>query len=454
MSRIPDMTSGEKYSHSQNKALQAEDSRKRKQCMTTKAAEPEDLQVSFAWQLPSHDSTIWYYKLILYSASELFLASGKINLLSIIYQSEREHRTSKGWYLQTNGRSVPQQLVKIEQQQCHIHMICENLNVFHPQRNLENVVVDPNIRYNMGTSQKFPVHILTFLQRNEGDPAIKVRMPISSYLFPLMPLAQNFLPKLKSHLLCRVQAMLEQETHAFDDFHCVPMASDPGHSADLDETTHDFIFFKSDCIYHHKLLRFNFTTYAVRRKTDIVKPGMSQCNVMLISSDCADSSASNSHHFLYAQILGAYHANVVYTGPGMHDYKVRCFDFLWVQWYEDVDPGSCGWSNSSLDSVRFSSLNDNESFGFVDPVDILRGCHIIPAFSSSKRQEIRIDVSWCAKDSKDYKQYYIGRYAQQYHGEYGVDLDSLDFPTGIFLCDTIGASVLAIFMCIDRHMHC
>jgi len=174
-------------------------------------------------------------------------------------------------------------------------MIHENLNVFHPQRNLENVVVDPNTRYNMGTSQKFPVHILTFLQRNEGDPAIKVRMPISSYLFPLMPLAQYFLPKLKSHLLCHVQAMLEQETRAFNDFYCVPMASDPGHSADLDETACDFIFFKSDCIYHHKLLRFNFMTYAMW------------------------------------WILGTYHANVVYTGPGMHDYKACHFDFLWVQ---------------------------------------------------------------------------------------------------------------------------
>lgn len=227
-------------------------------------------------------------------------------------------------------------------------------------------------------------------------------------------LAQSFLPKLKKHLLPRIQAVLdsEQETTTFDNIPCISTA--PG---SFTETAHDFVFFKSDCIYRHKILRFNFTTYAVRRRTDIVNPGTSRHNVMLLA-DSANGSTSNSHPFLYARVLGAYHANVIYSGPGMQDYKARHFDFLWVRWYEVVDPGSSGWSNSTLDSVRFPPLHDNESFGFVDPKDVLRGCHIIPAFSAGKRPENRIDVSRCAKDSKDYKRYYIGRYAQQCHDGY------------------------------------
>jgi len=101
-------------------------------------------------------------------------------LISIIYQSEREHRTSKGRHVRTNGRSIPQQLSKIEQRQRRIRMIRENLNTSHLQRDPERINVDPNTRYNMGTSQNFPVHIPTFLQRNEGDPAIKVRRLIPS----------------------------------------------------------------------------------------------------------------------------------------------------------------------------------------------------------------------------------------------------------------------------------
>lgn len=174
-------TSGEKCSHSGTRVLQAKSSKTGQQCATTKAAEPENLQVPFAWWLPPHDSTIWYNRLILYSAGEFFLASGQMRcLISIIYQSEREHRTSKGRHVRTNGRSIPQQLSKIEQRQRHIRMIRENLNGSHLQRDPERITVDPNTRYNMGTSQNFPVHIPTFLQRNEGDPAIKVRVLISS----------------------------------------------------------------------------------------------------------------------------------------------------------------------------------------------------------------------------------------------------------------------------------
>jgi hypothetical protein len=38
----------------------------------------------------------------------------------------------------------------------------------------EDVTHDPGVQYNIGKSQKRPVHIPTFLQKNEGDPAIKV----------------------------------------------------------------------------------------------------------------------------------------------------------------------------------------------------------------------------------------------------------------------------------------
>jgi hypothetical protein len=219
-------------------------------------------------------------------------------------------------------------------------------------------------------------------------------------MFPLTPLAQNFSIKLKTHLLPRIQAKLQQETATLGGNPYIP----------VDETTRNFVFFKGDCIYHHKILRFNYTTYDVRRRTDIVKPGTSRCNVMLLA-DGDDGSASNSHHFLYARVLGAYHANVIYTGPGMQDHRARQFDFLWVRWYELVDPGTSGWSNSKLDSLCFPPLCHNESFGFVDPADVLRGCHVLPAFGSGKRQS-SIDISRCAKSSQDYKLYYIGRYVQ------------------------------------------
>jgi len=91
----------------------------------------------------------------------------------------------------------------------------------------------------------------------------------------------------------------------------------------------------------------------------------------------------------------------------MHDFEACCFDFLWVQWLEVVNPGFSGWSTSKLDLVHFPPMNKNDSFGFVDPKDVLHGCHILPAFTKGKQQEGGIGISHCAKDGKDYNQYFV-----------------------------------------------
>jgi hypothetical protein len=172
----------------------------------------------------------------------------------------------------------------------------------------------------------------------------------------------------------------------------------------LDDTASNSVYFKNESIYRHKIIRFNFTTYDMRRGTDIVKPEGPRCNIMLL----ADGSDPSNHHFLYARVLGAYHANVMYSGPGMQGFETRSLHFLWVRWYEVVHPESSGWNDSTLDMVRFPPMHEDTSFGFVDLNDVLRGCHILPAFAKGKRTA-NINVSRCAKDSKDYLLYYVGR---------------------------------------------
>ena len=121
-----------------------------------------------------------------------------------------------------------------------------------------------------------------------------------------------------------------------------------------------------------------------------------------------DGSDSSKHHFLYTRVLGAYHANVMYSGPGMQGFETRSLHFLWVRWYEVVDPGSSGWNNSMLDMVHFPPMHEDTSFGFVDLNDVLQECHILLAFVKGKCTT-NINVSCCAKNSKDYLLYYIGR---------------------------------------------
>jgi len=79
-----------------------------------------------------------------------------------------------------------------------------------------------------------------------------------------------------------------------------------------------------------------------------------------------------------------------------------------VRWYQVVDPGSSGWHNSTLDTVHFLPMHEDNSFGFVDLDDVLQGCHILPTFAKGKQEGANVNVSRCAKDTKDYLLYYVG----------------------------------------------
>ena len=93
---------------------------------------------------------------------------------------------------------------------------------------------------------------------------------------------------------------------------------------------------------------------------------------------------TGQHKFLYAHVLGVYHVNVVYTRPGMRDYEACCADFLWVRWYEVVDPMALGWKIRGLDHIHFPRMDEEDAFGFIDLKDVLCGCHILPRFAAGK----------------------------------------------------------------------
>jgi hypothetical protein len=207
---------------------------------------------------------------------------------------------------------------------------------------------------------------------------------------------------LRDHLLPRIQAVLEEEAKIHPELSRAVNLFPPS----LD-TTCNFVFFKHESLYQHKIIRVNYTTYDMRRGTDIVKAEGPRCNIMLLADG---SDSSNLHHFMYARVLGVYHVDVIYTGPGMQNFEARTFPMLWVRWYEVVDsnPGSSGWDSSTLDMLRFPPLHHDNSFGFVDPEVVLRGCHILPGFAKGKR-ESNVNVSRSAKDNKDYLLYYVGR---------------------------------------------
>ena len=162
------------------------------------------------------------------------------------------------------------------------------------------------------------------------------------------------------------------------------------------------VIFKGDHMYHHHLFRINYTTYDVLRAQDNINPWTDHCDIMMLVP------LESTHPFLYARILGIFHANVIYTSSGFKDYIARCLEFLWVGWFETIDVPA-GWEHMTLDSLKFIPMTQDDAYGFIDPTNILRGCHLIPAFASGRKHPDGVSVSWNARDGADWKHYYINR---------------------------------------------
>lgn len=167
------------------------------------------------------------------------------------------------------------------------------------------------------------------------------------------------------------------------------------------------VIFKGNRIYRHSLLRVNYTTYDLQRETEAVNPKTDHCDIMLLSQADGPERAE-THPFCYARVLGIYHANIIYTGPDSKDYQSRRIEFLWVRWFEVLDRPS-GWEHLALDVARFVPMASTNAFGFVDPADILRCSHLVPAFGSGKLHSDGISMSHLARDAEDWKHYYINR---------------------------------------------
>lgn len=173
------------------------------------------------------------------------------------------------------------------------------------------------------------------------------------------------------------------------------------------------IFFKNNRLYRHRIFRINYTTYDIRRSQDVINPHTSHRDIMVIRDDSGDlesgesKGVDSSDRFLYARVLGVYHANVVYTGLGSQDYKPRRMDFLWVRWFQPAVPG--GWNSRKLECIKFYPVKHEHAFGFLDPADVIRACHIIPRTAMGRLHVVDQGFSGLAKDKDDWQYYYVNR---------------------------------------------
>lgn len=101
---------------------------------------------------------------------------------------------------------------------------------------------------------------------------------------------------------------------------------------------------------------------------------------MLLSQE--DKSNEDFHPYWYARVVGIFHADVEYRPPGtMHRSKVEQMEFLWIRWFAQEKDYKAGWTARRLHRVGFLDATEDGAFAFLDPVEVIRGIHMIPAFA-------------------------------------------------------------------------
>jgi hypothetical protein len=179
------------------------------------------------------------------------------------------------------------------------------------------------------------------------------------------------------------------------------------HGRDFDEDriySHDErneLIIRDHRLYPHRRMRLNYTSYDVRLEQDAINTG-SHPDIVMLSKD--DSSP-----YWFARVIAIFHTEAIFRG------ETRKFHLLYVRWFGEDSEHPFRWENRQLPRVGFIPDNhtaDTAPFGFVDPLDVVRSVHLIPAFAEGKTDEL-LGPSQARSESEkdaDWNFYYVNMY--------------------------------------------
>ncbi|KAJ7053101.1 hypothetical protein C8F01DRAFT_1330682 [Mycena amicta] len=256
---------------------------------------------------------------------------------------EAEHRRLKQFYKRTNRNQPEAQIARHVRRQQLLKAIEKKQGrralALSADANEPLPKTNPHERYQVSHSTRFPEDLSQFVNENAGDPAV-----------------EDFIPKLKNHLLARILGGDEEE--------------------DFNEDDRDTLLIFNNRIYKHKTIRFNYTTYDMRRKQDSCNP-RTQADVMVLNPSA--DKAKNPYWF--TRITGIIHLQVLHKGPRSKSQALQTFDVLTVRWFgADDRQKKWGLHVNRNPRIGFVPADSESAFGFVDPAAVLRACHIVPAF--------------------------------------------------------------------------
>ena len=135
------------------------------------------------------------------------------------------------------------------------------------------------------------------------------------------------------------------------------------------------LHFINNHIYRHKVLHVNYTTYNLHRAQDSLN-SRTHADVMVLSHE----DIENPHPYWYARIIRIFHVDIWYVGLEMWAPAPKRIDFLWVRWFARNRNLKAGRAVCRLPCIGFYPHDEPEGFGFINPKQVIRGVHLIPAF--------------------------------------------------------------------------
>ncbi|KAJ6582167.1 hypothetical protein B0H19DRAFT_927963 [Mycena capillaripes] len=320
-------------------------------------------------------------------------------------QGELSHRLVKRFYARSNKRNVGPQIAGREQKQRVLRKTNQRMRdaasaaavaqtTAEPDRPADSdptsppiqkstnqtlwpededlPLTPPRVHHHISESKRNFLNVFEFndLSKISGDPA-------------------NFLLKLRTHLLSRLLGL------PYD-----------GDEAQFSQQDLMDVTFVHDRIYSHKVMKVNFTTYDVRRDVDSINP-RTHSDIMLLSHE--DDDEPNPHPYWYARVIGIFHAEIRHVGMRSKDRRTQRMEFLWVRWYGRDLTHKAGWKAKRLHRLGFIDSTDDGAFGFLDPAEVLRGAHIIPAFHHGLTSDLlpKSIARRAEENDEDYVYYYI-----------------------------------------------
>ncbi|KAJ3557352.1 hypothetical protein NP233_g11763 [Leucocoprinus birnbaumii] len=292
---------------------------------------------------------------------------------------ELEHRRVKRFYARTNKQAgFTAQIAKQQRRQRILRKIGQ---LQHPSSLLALphddeplMPISPRDHHYISPSQKKYLDVIAWVGKHPNDPAL-----------------QNFVFKLKNHLLARIRGDPDDTTYP--------------------ASNHIRLGFLRNRIYHRKRVQINYTTYDLRRSQDTINPDY-HADIMVLSESQGEDTGSA---YAYARVLRVFHAEVFDHNSQSPHPGPKHTEFLWVRWYNVDTTYSAGFQHRRLPRLRLAS--GDEAFGFIDPSNIIHAVHLIPGFAhgyDDSAEALGPSIARRKADGeKDWFCYYFGFFADR-----------------------------------------